>query len=242
MDIDQLLKLTRKRRSIRRFKADPVPEEIVNKILEVARWSMSGANGQPWEFIVIKDQKVKNKLAEAYRDWAALSRGIESQRFEELRQPLWTDPVFDTPAGYQPGFKDAPIVIAVCGDPRAETASVVSTYMGGPRVLHCNLSNVTYALQLAAAACGLGAQWVTVNASWEHLAKTILGVPFFYTVFTLVPIGYSDYKPIPPYRRDLAELVHYDQYDMSKCRSHDDYRAWLIELRKRQRGTYHIWV
>jgi nitroreductase len=48
MNIEQFLELAKKRRSIRRFKPDPVPDEIIQKILEAARWAMSGANGQPW--------------------------------------------------------------------------------------------------------------------------------------------------------------------------------------------------
>ncbi|MBI4334686.1 MAG: nitroreductase family protein [Chloroflexi bacterium] len=47
MEIDAFLDLVRRRRSIRRFKPDPVPEEYIEKILEAGRWAMSGANGQP---------------------------------------------------------------------------------------------------------------------------------------------------------------------------------------------------
>ena len=44
MEIDELLELVRKRRSIRQFKPDPIPDEHVEKIIETARWAMSGAN------------------------------------------------------------------------------------------------------------------------------------------------------------------------------------------------------
>ena len=50
---DTLLKLVKTRMSVRKFRSDPIPEDTIDKILEVARWAMSGANSQPWEFIVV---------------------------------------------------------------------------------------------------------------------------------------------------------------------------------------------
>ena len=58
MDYESLLELIKKRRSIRGFKPDPIPDKYVDKIIEAARWAPSGANSQPWEFIVIKKQGI----------------------------------------------------------------------------------------------------------------------------------------------------------------------------------------
>jgi len=52
----------RKRRSMRRYKPDPVPDEVLNQVLEAARLAPSGGNRQPWHFIVVKDSKTKGKL------------------------------------------------------------------------------------------------------------------------------------------------------------------------------------
>ena len=61
MNIDELLKLLKTRRSIRRYKPNPIPDEYIDKIIEAVRWSMSGANAQPWGFIIIKDPETKKK-------------------------------------------------------------------------------------------------------------------------------------------------------------------------------------
>jgi len=81
------------RMSVRRFKTDPIPDDAVEKILEVARWAMSGANSQPWEFIVVKDPAVKKALGDAYRQinmryifW------MEQQRIPDLRHPSFHVP------------------------------------------------------------------------------------------------------------------------------------------------------
>ncbi len=55
-----------KRRSIRKYKSDPVEEDKINRILEAARIAPSAANRQPWHFLVIKDAAVKSRLREAY--------------------------------------------------------------------------------------------------------------------------------------------------------------------------------
>jgi nitroreductase len=61
MDYEPLLSLIKKRRSIRKYKPEPVPLETVMKVLEAARWAPSGDNSQPWEFVVVRDKDKKNR-------------------------------------------------------------------------------------------------------------------------------------------------------------------------------------
>ena len=53
------------RKSIRRYKNDPIPEEVLTRILEAARWAPSGKNLQPWRFIVVRDKHLRQELAVA---------------------------------------------------------------------------------------------------------------------------------------------------------------------------------
>jgi nitroreductase len=62
---DCLLNLVKKRRTIRQFRSDPVPDEYITKIIEVARWAPSAFHTQPWEFVIIKNQDIKNKIVAA---------------------------------------------------------------------------------------------------------------------------------------------------------------------------------
>ena len=61
----EVFKAIKTRRSIRRYSKDPVSEDLVVKILEAGRWAPSADNSQPWNFIVLKDNKVRRKVAEA---------------------------------------------------------------------------------------------------------------------------------------------------------------------------------
>lgn len=237
MEIDAFLDLVHRRRSVRRFKPAPIPEGYVEKILEAARWAMSGANGQPWEFVVVKDKKLREKIVSIYRDSRKHVRIIEETRLKELRHPAFSGPDDET------GWKDAPVLIVVCADPRTFQATVLSShfYMGEGAPLATflkNVANATQLIHLAAAALGLGGQWVSVNNTWEGPVKELLGIPPVLAVQTIVPIGYPVRKPAPPYRRKLNEVVHYDGYDKSRFRSDEQVQEFLVSLRQRTQPSY----
>jgi nitroreductase len=59
-----LLEAIRTRRSIRKYKKEPVPEEMLKQVLEAGRWAPSANNSQPWNFIVLRDEKLRKKIAE----------------------------------------------------------------------------------------------------------------------------------------------------------------------------------
>lgn len=61
----KILEVIQKRRSIRKYKGDPIPEGTLLRVLEAARLSPSGKNLQPWKFIIVKDKELKDRLARA---------------------------------------------------------------------------------------------------------------------------------------------------------------------------------
>jgi len=238
MKIDEFLELVKKRRSIRRFKPGPIPDEYIEKIIEAARWAMSGANAQPWEFIVVKDQETKNKVAEFYTEMRKEQYVIEKTRVEDLRHPQLSTPPFDAP-----GLKEASIVIIVCGDRRTLQASALAGSFipptVGPEYTYVNnMACAVHNLHLAAAALGLGSQWISPNRVWESSLKSLLDIPGILEIHAVVPVGYPAYDPLPPYRRDLKEIVHYEKYDRTKFRSGEDIIKFLNELRKQTRPAY----
>lgn len=60
-----VLETIRMRRSVRRYRKDPIPEEALFRVMEAARLAPSGKNLQPWKFIIVKDQELKERLAQA---------------------------------------------------------------------------------------------------------------------------------------------------------------------------------
>ena len=241
MKYDDFIELVKTRRSIRRFKPDPIPDGYVEKLLEAGRWAMSGGNGQPWEFIVVRKQETKDKIAELFAGVQEKYWDIEKTRVPELRHVPYSEPPKGTP-----GFKDAPILIVVCGDPRTLQVSVLAApYLsseGGPTaVFSKNIANATQNIHLAATALGLGSQWFSVNYPWEGHVKALLDVPDELRILCMVAVGYPAYKPPPGYRRELDEIVHYEKYDRSKYRSGDDIYNFILYLRQRGREAYMRW-
>jgi nitroreductase len=238
MQIDDFLELVTKRRNVRRFKTEPIPDEYIRKILEAARWAMSGANAQPWEFIVVKNPDTKAKLAEAIHEQRKMEYAMELMRIDRVRHAglaAFKDS--------RPAFNEAPVVIAVCGDRRTLAASVYFQNfdpgeggLGGTFIK--NMANATQIIHLAAAAAGLASNWVSVGRSVEGMIREAMGVPAILEVHTLVPIGYPLHRPAPVYRRPLDDIVHYEKYDMSKFRSTDDIVEYLAELKTRIESNF----
>ena len=83
MTYDDFLDLVKQRRSIRRFKSDPVPTEAILKILEAARWAPSGFNMQPWEFVIVQKPELKTRIIEITGSYWSQSVEMEKAR------PAW---------------------------------------------------------------------------------------------------------------------------------------------------------
>src|SRR4030042_1181289 len=131
---EMLIELLHRRMSVRRLKSDPLPEGTVEKILEAGRWAMSGANGQPWEYIVVTDPALKQKLFDHYKEELNIDYNfwMEQIRIPELRHPAF-QLAGDTEEQIRqlksrPGWAKAPVLIVVLGDGRRQWATV----MGGP--------------------------------------------------------------------------------------------------------------
>jgi nitroreductase len=234
MDIDAFLALVKKRRSIRRFKPDDVPMESIEKMLEAARWAMSGANAQPWEFVVVRDKEILRQVAEAWYEPHREVYTIEQTRIPELRLRPLRDGC-DT----APPWQDAPVMIMVLGDRRTYQATVLAAHFlageGGTDATYLkNVANATQLLHLAAAAQGLGSMWLSVNRPWGQEIKRLLGIPEILDVHTIVVVGYPAYTPPPSYRRPLTDIVHYERYDRTKYRSAEDIGNYLVSLRQEQ--------
>ena len=235
--IDDFLSLARSRRSIRRFKTDPVPAELLEKILEAGRWAMSGANAQPWEFVVVQNAAIRAELAQSWFEPHKEMYAIEQMRVAELQLPPLRE--FASTAA----FKDAPVIIVVLGDRRAYQATVLGanflvTEGAADAIYLKNMANATHNLHMAASAAGLGAMWISVTRLWAEEIKRILDIPNALDVHTMVAIGYPAYTPACAGRRPLAEIVHNDKYDNSKLRSAEEIQRFIHILRNATKKPY----
>lgn len=229
MEYESFLKLVQDRRSVRSFKPDPIPDDYVDKIIEAARWAPSGANSQPWEFIVIKDQGTKDRIATLAVEQGEYGRKVELTRKEDLRFGGPTSPVRD------PAYKNAPVFILVCGDPRTKEAYPLLTMLTrGDSHFASSLASAFLYMTLAATTLGLASQWVSATGSpyVKPLLQELLSIPGKMEIYDMLVLGYPGYEPKPRFVREKAEMVHYGQFDRARYRSDEQIRQYITALRK----------
>jgi nitroreductase len=213
MNIDELRQLTIQRRSIRGYdESREVSHEAVLAILDCARWAPSGGNGQPWEFVVVRDKETRHKIADIYL------KQLEPKREMDLA-------VRGTAKMTGDGFRHAPVHIIILGDPRVKESYPIRTKLEkADSHFITGLANATLLIHLAAVSLGLASQYVSdANSPYmETLLKALLRIPEPLRIYHLVPIGYAKGNFTTPPRRELEEIIHYEKYDMSKYR---DYAA-----------------
>jgi len=231
MDIDKFIDLLKSRRSIRAYKPDSVPDEFIQKIIEAARWAPSGGNSQPWEFIVIKKKEIKDRIADLFVESTRPIRQAELTREKELRVPALEREITE------PGFKNAPVFILLCGDPRVNEAFPLLVYQkNGPEVLVSNFASAFLCMQLAAKSLGLGSQWVSAAGGvMEDPLKKLLDIPEEFKIYDMMAVGYPAYQLGPRSPRKMDEMTHDDRYDRSKLRTDEQIKDFIKNLRKKDR-------
>ena len=187
-------------RAIRKFKPDPVPDELVRKLIESATKAPSGANQQPWKFIVIRDQELKREIGAYYlRAWRAAYGSSTSPSPLEHR-------VKASATYLAEHIAETPVFILVC----IEHDGSPSTLSRGSAIYPA-VQN----LLLAARGLGLGSVLTTLHKRHEQEIKELLGIPETVETAALLPIGYPaegvTYGPTK--RAPVDEVTFWDRWD-----------------------------
>ena len=180
--MNELMKVIKGRRSIRKFQDRAVSEDKLNTILESIQWSPSWANTQCWEVIVVKDRANKESLHEA----------------------------FITPNPGKKAVIQAAVVLAICGKLKNSGyyKGQAKTKFGDWFMF--DLGIATQTICLAAHDLGLGT--VIVGLFDQDKAKEALRVPEGYEVVTLIPLGYAAKGSAAPKRREISEFIHHERF------------------------------
>ncbi len=198
------------RRSVRRFKAEAPPREMIERVLEAAITAPSASNKQPWKFLVVQDRALLGQIAAAVRE--AVAR-IAAHVPEESQGS------FRAYGDYFTRFEQAPVVIvaiyrgltvlshlvdaAIDPDDRARVAAMER---------ESGLTGTAMAIQnllLMAHEIGLGASGMTGPLVAVDRIKALLEVPESWGVAALIPLGFPDETPAPTERKALAKVVRW---------------------------------
>jgi nitroreductase len=186
MKTEQPIPAIYSRGSIRNFISREISQDIVEQLLLAATRAPSSGNMQPWEFIVIDDQQVKDEIVQStYSGY------------------------FSKGKNYQYWIAKASVVIVAC----ANVKRTVARY--GPAGNEWALIDVAASVQnliLTATALGLSSCWV--GGFNESELKQKLNIPDYIRIVGLVPVGYSDEKVRPKSRLDLKWITHRNGFDI----------------------------
>jgi nitroreductase len=212
MHTDQLLNIIRTRRSVRVYKTGKVTERQLETILEAARWAPSGANTQPWEFVVTRDRKKMKRVREIYSN--------------EWKQRKLEDPL------HYKGLKkdyvgDVSVLVLVCGDARTKQVYLTTRQAADrEKLFQASIANAVQQMMLAAASMNLGTVWVSVREEVEPELRQMFKVPQELRLLWVMPIGHARSWPKAKPRRSSVAFTHWETYDSKKLRPGSHIQAW----------------
>jgi nitroreductase len=184
------------RRSVRQFLSTPIPKELIDKILEIAKSAPTAGNQQPWKFLVVRNREKLNELKQAcitknlefYRNYKKMTEAEETDLKKKIDQNL-------------SGYLSAPVYIVVLSD----TTSPYPSY---------NIKDVSIAagyLLIAARSLGYGSVFCTDSFNPE-VVKKVFSIPDNYEVICSIPVGVPVKWPDSKPKKSLDEVVVYEKF------------------------------
>ena len=201
-------------RAVRRLRTDPIPDDVLHRVLEAATWAPTGGNRQPWRILVVKDPERKEKLGRLYmKIWETFSKqyhtGLaklpdnEREKFERMLR-----------AGdhLARNFHASPVIFVFCFNPEEmaitdEQLDRISVVGGGS--VYPAVEN----LLLACRAEGLGCTLTTLLCAYEPEVREVLNIPEPWGTAAAIPVGYPTLRGHGPIsRRPVEELAFADSW------------------------------
>jgi len=213
-----ILDIITSRQSIRKYTNEPIPDEMIDKIIEAARYAPSGENEQPWRLIVVRNPETIKKIGQ----WMKIGTGqrgtAEHCLHEDARFDVYTDPAERQRVAefYYSGAvsllpANAPVLIIVIGE--------LKGMMDTPYDLSACIQNML----LEAHSLGLGGVWVHGPAVYPRIVKQLkemLGIPTGmgdYKMLASVSIGFPrGTRSHPQGRKEAEEFVFWEKFGNTK--------------------------
>jgi nitroreductase len=183
-------------RACRTFRDEPVPDELIGRVLDAATFAPSAENRQPWEFVVVRDPARRGRIGDLMR------RAWEAHGREHSRPRLDPAVFADVDRGATGSISAAPVLVVVAAD----------TERGLPATVPSSVFPAVQNLLLAATAVGLGAALTTIATTFVDELRAVVDLPETVVPVAVVPLGYPA-RPLGAPRRDpFAEHTHRDTY------------------------------
>ncbi len=189
--------LARRQRAHRHFRDDPVPDDLVDQLLDTATRAPSSENDQPWVFVVIRDPETRRQIGELTRRmWEGGGRAY----VEDHIDPRILADIDHSASG---GFAEAPVHILVGGD----------TEGCAPTVVEASVWPAVQNLLLAATDAGLGSALTTITTVFADELRALTHLPERVLPLAVVPLGFPAKQLGPNRRRPVREVAYNETFD-----------------------------
>lgn len=201
-------------RAVRRLRPDPIPEDVLERVLTAATWAPTGGNHQSWHIIVVRDAELKQGLEDLYRPhWMGYVPGYEAHMKDmPAREAESSRKALEAGTYLATHMHEAPVICVFCFNPNHITVTDAEQ----PRQSVVGGGSIYPAVQnllLAARAEGLGCVLTTLLCMEEASVKTLLGIPDDWHTAAHVPLGYpvlGGHGPIN--RKSITKMTSTDRF------------------------------
>jgi nitroreductase len=204
-------------RSIRKLSPDPVPDELITRVLETATQASSAGNAQNWAFVVVRDPAMRAKLGAIYRKGSDIASKVYAARG---RPPHLSEAQYQrtmaSGAWLWDHLAEAPVLLIPCLHQRALPARAALppkvsyddelAYLD--RIRGASIYPAVQNIILACRALGLGTVLTTNHLRCEDELKAALGIPADVATFALMPIGWPLQNFGPLTRKPVREVAY----------------------------------
>jgi nitroreductase/uncharacterized protein YciI len=189
-------------RAMRRLKPDPIPDELIEKLIWAATRASNPGNSQGWEFVIVRDPGAKRALRDAISGgMKGMLRAIPEDRVSEAERRMREGAMH-----LVQGLDRVPVLIAVCSRRIYPPGAPIDLYLWSA------VYPASQNLCVAARALGLGTTFTTFQSVAEPEVRRILGIPDDVFIGTLIPVGWPERAFGPVRRRPTEQVIHHDRW------------------------------
>ena len=197
----EFIEVLQTRRSIRQYKSEAIPKELILKLLDNCRYAANAHNSQPYRYIILQNPSIKATLIKEM-----VKRYEQDLRADGISEAI----IIEIISTSQNRFLNAPVLILACltmenmhkyPDSERQKAEFI---MGIQSV-----ANSSQNLLLAAHAEGLGACWYCAPLFCPDIVKSTLNLPDSYSPLAFITLGIPNETPPPINRKPIGEIVQF---------------------------------
>lgn len=208
-DVFEIMRTTR---PMRRLSPDPVPDELIERVLDAGTWAPNSLNAQPYRFLVMRDRESVAFFAERYDK--AIKRGFAG---------LTLDPADNSPRArnirvalsFGERMADVPVLLVICGVRDWPFAVPQDQRVGVPPPSYGSVYPCVQNMLLACRALGLGASLTTIHQLFEGELCARWAIPDDYGIVAVLPVGYPLGRFGPVGRRPSREITWHARWGQS---------------------------